>query len=535
MNHFDEMTALLYLEGQLDTEHAREVSAHAAACGECRELLRALQTEGLWLREALAAEDEAIPARLAAVPERGGAPWGWIATLGLSAGGAYTLWSGIVIPWQTQAAQAGFTQGNLLTMLFFSGAFWKGWDAMRSLMEFMAMATLTIVVSWLLRRHWRRLTTFAAVMGALVFALALPASTSAAETRHGDPNFTLPAGEEVHTDLMVASERTEIDGTVDGDLIVWSQVVIVNGHVKGDILGFAQELRVNGPVDGNVRAFAENTDISAAVGKNLMAWTKVLNLEQKGSVGGSVTVGSTDASLGGTIGGDVMGFTHAMEINSTVGGNVKVHGDYLTIGSGAEVKGHVRYEGRNEPEVAQGAKVGAIERIIGKSPSEPTYRGAHFYVHHIILWGVGFVYGLAFLLLMPAFYADATAECKKYAPAAGFGVLFLFATPIAAVIACCTIVGIAVGIATLLLYAIAMYTSTIFVAGWLGEVLLGARPGMGAAIGRLALGLFILHVLRVLPYVGGWILLAAMIWGLGAMVLTIYKRLRPQLATAAAV
>ena len=32
MNHFDEMTVLLYLEGQLDADRAREVKEHAASC-----------------------------------------------------------------------------------------------------------------------------------------------------------------------------------------------------------------------------------------------------------------------------------------------------------------------------------------------------------------------------------------------------------------------------------------------------------------------------------------------------------------------
>ena len=39
MNHFDEMTVLLYLEGQLDAERAREVKEHAASCPSCRALL----------------------------------------------------------------------------------------------------------------------------------------------------------------------------------------------------------------------------------------------------------------------------------------------------------------------------------------------------------------------------------------------------------------------------------------------------------------------------------------------------------------
>jgi cytoskeletal protein CcmA (bactofilin family) len=532
MNHFDEMTALLYLEKQLDADHANEVAAHVATCSECRELIGALEREGVWLRQALDAEDEAIPARLAGAPERGSVPWGWITTLGLSAGGAYTFWSGIIEPWQAQAAQSGFTQGNLLTMLFFSGAFWKGWDAMRSLMEFLAMGTLTVVVTWLLRRHWHRLTTFAVVMGALLFALALPAPAGAAETKHGDPNYTLPAGEVVHTDLMVFGERALIDGDVDGDLITWAQVVIVNGHVKGDILAFAQQLHVNGTVDGNVRGFAESVDIDGPVGRNLMVWSKELNLNQKGSVVGSVTVGGNDVSLSGKVGGDVLGMAHSVDLAGTIGRDVMLRADYLTIASNAEIKGHTKYEGKRDPEISPGAKVaGTIERVRPKS--EPNYETAHYYVHHILLWGIGFVYGLVLLLLMPGLFVDTTAACKKYVPAAGFGLLFLFATPIAAIIACCTIVGLGVGIVTLVLYALAVYSSTIFVAGWLGEALLGSRLGTGAAIGRLALGLFILHLLRVLPYVGGWTLFISIFWGLGALVMALYKRMRPQLTAAA--
>ena len=85
--HFDEMTGLLYLEGQLDPGRASEVSAHLGSCVPCREIVHALETEGVWLREALAAEDESIPARVIAAPERGTAHWGWIAAFALGTGG----------------------------------------------------------------------------------------------------------------------------------------------------------------------------------------------------------------------------------------------------------------------------------------------------------------------------------------------------------------------------------------------------------------------------------------------------------------
>ena len=530
MNHFDEMTALLYLEGQLEPERAREVYAHTAECRACGDLLRALQREGVWLRESLLADEEPVPARLLSAPERK-TPWGWIAALGLSAGGVYTVWTGIVDPWRAQAAQSGFTQSGLLTMLFFSGTFWKGWDAMRSLMQFVSMSTLAIIVSWVLRRHWRRLTTTAGiVVGAvllLALALAVP-SANAADTEHGHPNYTLAAGQTVHTDLIVFAERTTIDGDVDGDLIAWSQIVTVNGHVKGDVICGGQDVRINGTVDGNVRTFGHSVDISGKIGRNFTNWSSELNLEDKASIGGSATFGSDDATLAGSIGRDVLGMANSLDVSGPIKGDVNVRGNHFIVDQTANISGHVKYTGKNAPEIASGAKIGPVDRVIPNTA--PDYAAWHYYWHRILLWGVGFIFGLVLLLLVPRFYADATAACKNYAPAAGFGLLFMFATPIAAIIACITVVGLGVGIATMLLYLIAMYASTVFVSGFIGEAILGPAIGTGAMIGRLALGLFILHVLRVLPYVGGWILFIAMFWGFGAMVMAFYKRLRPQLA-----
>jgi hypothetical protein len=308
MMHFDEMTGLLYLEGQLDASHAQHVAAHAKTCAECGELLRALESEGAWLREALTRDDESIPASVIESPSEGRFPWGWIATLGFGAAGAYTLWSTLIEPWRAQAAQAGFTQGNLLTMLFFSGAFWKGWDAMRSLMESSAVVILAMTVMWLLRRQLRRATTLAVVMTAALCALAMPRAAMAADIVHGRPNYTLPEGTEIKTDLIVAGERIEIDGDVDGDLIAFSQYLVVNGHVKGDVLAFGRDVHVQGTVDGNVRSWSELLSITGRVGRNVMSFAGTTEVLEKGTVGGSLTSASGDlVDIEGKVLGDMLG------------------------------------------------------------------------------------------------------------------------------------------------------------------------------------------------------------------------------------
>jgi cytoskeletal protein CcmA (bactofilin family) len=533
VSHFDEVTALLYLEGQIDADHTREVSGHLSSCASCRELLRVLEKEGVWLREALAAEEESIPAYILAAPKRGSVHWGWMTAFGLGAGGAYTLWTGLVQPWLTQAAQAGFTQGNVLTMLFFTGAFWKGWDAMRSATELLAVATLAGVAIWLLRKQWQRFTTIAFVMGVMVCALALPPTATAGEVKRGNPSYTLPAGQEVKNDLIVWAVRTRIDGDVDGDLIVWSQNVTVNGHVKGDILGWAQELRVNGTVDGNVRAWAQTLSLSGTVGKNVLALTGETYLDDKATVGGTMTMLTGTSELNGRVAGDLLALSGDLSINGSLGRDATIRGGQLAIGPGAEIKGQAKYTGDRQPTVSASTKLGSPMDVKIKRPG-PDYASARYYWHQTLYWGASFIFGLVLLFVAPGFFFDVAQACKRIGPAWGFGALFLFATPNVAILACLTIVGLGVGISTVLLFVIAVYSAQVFVGAWLGEKLLGASVGIGLAIGRLALGLAILRALRMIPYAGPLIGAIIVIWGLGALVLAIHKKMRPQLAPAAA-
>jgi cytoskeletal protein CcmA (bactofilin family) len=532
-DHFDEMTGLLYLEGQLDAGRARGLAKHLASCDSCHALLAALEKEAIWLRESLVSDEEPIPARLIAEPHRGSIGWGWIVAFGLGLGGAYTLWTGIIQPSITQAAQAGFTQGNILTMLFFTGAFWKGWDSMRNLPEFLAGTILATVALWLLRRHWQRFTTIAFVVSALACMLALPPSAGAAEVQHGDPSYTLPAGQTVKNDLIVVSDRARIDGDVDGDVISFSGSLTVNGHVKGDIIAFGQSVIVNGPVDGNIRTWGESLSLNSTVARNVTAWGGQLTLDEKASVGGSMMLGAQNAELDGHVAGDVLALAGDLALNGKFDRNVTTRGDRFTIGPTAEIDGQIKYEGRGQPEVASGAKLAsAIQITVPKRG--PDYTRVNYYWHQVLFWGASFLFGLVLLLVVPGFFADAVQETRKAGPAVGFGALFLFATPIAIIIACVTIVGLGLGISAIFLYLISIYAAQIFVGSWLGEKILGYSLGLGPAVGRLALGLAVLRVLRMIPFAGWWIGLIITIWGLGALVLAAYTRMRPQSSLATA-
>ena len=65
-----------------------------------------------------------------------------------------------------------------------------------------------------------------------------------------------------------------------------------------------------------------------------------------------------------------------------------------------------------------------------------------------------------------------------------------------------------------MIWLISMYAAQVIVGRWVGEKILGVgEPGMGPALGRLALGLVALRLISMLPYVGGWVMFGVVISG----------------------
>ena len=528
--HYDEMTLLLYLEGQLESERARNISAHTGSCPSCSALLRSLQHEGLWLRESLTAADEAIPARLLDTPSAG-VPWGWVMSLGLGAAGVYGLWSGIVEPWQQRFEQAGFTQGNLLSMLFFSGALWKGWGEMTNLVEILASAGVMLIVAMLLRHNWRRWTTVGVVMGALAFALAMPPAAMAGQFCKGEPNYTLPAGQTINTDAFAAADTIRIDGDVNGDLFAVGHTVVVNGRVTGDVFGFSQILQINGRVDGNIRGWSQSITIMGSVGKNVLAGADSLDVDPKGSVGGSLIAFAGEVNLNGPVGRDAMAFGKNFNVDSKIGGNLQVNAHNISVDSGANIAGGMTYKGDQSPKIDPGAKIaGPVQAKYEEYV--PSYKKPRYYWHIALSWAASLLFGLVMILAIPAFYSDVLRALDRMGMSSGVGFLAVAGVPFAAFIACITIVGLAVGIATVLLYCIGLYSAHVFVGAWIGRKILGEASGNGAMFGRLALGLAILSAVKPVPWLGAIVAFIVVLWGAGAIAVTVYRRMRPVLAAA---
>ncbi len=123
--------------------------------------------------------------------------------------------------------------------------------------------------------------------------------------------------------------------------------------------------------------------------------------------------------------------------------------------------------------------------------------------------------------MFPGFFGGAVQSVLSWT-SAGYGFAALVLTPVVAVILCITLLGIPLGIATLMLYLAGLYLAKIVVGGYLGRELLGSRSGLPSVLGLLV-GIALLQAVFLIPYGGGILKLAAVCVGLGALVLTLRR------------
>jgi len=532
--HLDEMTCLMYLERQLDRARGLEVSAHTQECEKCRTLLRALERESRLLTRAMLEDTEPLPSRLAQFQEaaRRSMQWIWGLAFGLAATGVYALYTGYIQPWQLQLEQAGFSGTNLLGLLIFQSSFWRGWQSMITLLEILALATLGGLGVMFLRRRIRRGSALALVLAGLCAALMLPAQASATEIRKGD-RVTVAKGEVIHSDLYAAGGQIRIAGTIEGDLVVAGGDVEVSGIVHGDLLSASGQVRMTGQVDGSIRGYAGNITVKGKVGRNVMTFGGDVNIDRDAIIGGSLTSFSGRLSIDGHVQRDVLAMGGQANLSGNIGGSAKIRSDELNIDSTAQVGGPVNFEGNKPPSVADGAKLASPVHF-EKITHSPNYSNPHYYIWQLIWASAYILFGLVLFALLPAFSQNAVNSLEEHVGATlGLAVLVGFGLFIAALIACVTVVGLFVGLATLALWYGTLYFGLVVVGAQLGQWLMGKTRELWPLVGRMCVGVVIIRALAMIPHVGWVFKYGAAFWGLGAISLVIFRKFQPAIAAGA--
>jgi len=392
------------------------------------------------------------------------------------------------------------------------------------------------------RKAGRFIILLAAV---LAVTIIIAAPVDAADIRQGE-KLVVPAGEIVDDDLYLFGSRIAVDGTVNGDIIAFADIIDINGPVNGNFNGGANYITVKGPVRGSVRVAASTMDIDSSIGGDLVAAASQVDITPGGSVGRDLLAAAGTVRVDGPVGKDIRGSAGDLIINSSVGGNVDIECRDVKLEPAASIAGYLTYRSEHEAEQAAGAMVKGQTTHVSPPPpqtsGDATGRMVGWALSAIVIFAVillvlvaifkyiaALLTGIIFILIARK-YISGLVETLKSKPwhSLGYGALFLFLVPIAVVIAFILVIGIPLGLAGLALYILAVYLGRIFTGLFIGKWILrqsADTTAPGPLIGALALGLLVVNIVSIIPFIGSLCDLAAILFGLGAILIFIKTKL----------
>jgi hypothetical protein len=242
----------------------------------------------------------------------------------------------------------------------------------------------------------------------------------------------------------------------------------------------------------------------------------------EGQVVSDAVIFDGPVNVAGTVKDNVFAFNGDVLVTGSVGGDVVALSGKVTVTSGAHVGGNV--ESQVSPEIAPGTVSGDIGRFSGFNSDQLGFRWLGRLIRWLVATGSSFLLGLALTLWMPR-AADALAATSKrrMGGSFGWGLLWFFGIPIVGGLLAVTILAGLIGLG-ILLGLVLIYT----VAYAIGAFLLGRRilsPPRGRFMAFLV-GWGILRVAALVPVLGGIAWMLAVIWGLGAFMLTAFGAAR---------
>jgi cytoskeletal protein CcmA (bactofilin family) len=355
----------------------------------------------------------------------------------------------------------------------------------------------------------------------LLFLLlaVFPASALAAELRRGE-TITVGPDEVVEEDLYAFGGTVNVQGTVRGDVVAFGGTVNLGGTVTGDVLAATGTLNLTGEVEGSVRAATGELLVSGPVGEDVVGASGRIDVAKTGTIGGDLLSSAGDVALHGPVGGDLLATGGSLALDAPVRGEVSARVRQLTLSDQARIGGDLSYTSDRDAAIAQGAVVsGGIEHQELNRSRVPLL----LFSWARALLGL-FALGLIFVLITPSFARRAEVTLRRD-PLKSFGVglATLIVGPILAgfvFLVGALIGGWWIGLIALGLLGVACALCFPLVGLFVGDWII-QRFGKGGVNVLLALlvGLVLITLLGGIPLLGALVVLATIVFGLGALLL----------------
>jgi hypothetical protein len=363
-------------------------------------------------------------------------------------------------------------------------------------------------------------------MAMSITMIALAAATAHAQA---PPANTEP---ERTDNYYAAGNRVEITGPMAADVIVAGRQVDISQRVAGDILAAGWRVALTGPADDDVRIAAAEVVVNTTVAGDLTVAGGDVAIGPLTRVSGRSWITGSTVRINGIIERDLNIAGATVEIAGEIRKPLHVVAEKLEVLGSARILAPLTYRGSTEARIAEGAIVnGPI--TYDQIPKNEARRARSFTAISSVLFFIHLVLaGILVVMFLPQVETSVVSTLRAQpgrSLLAGF--VMLVTIPVAALLLVISVLGLPIGLAMGALYALALFGGVLATAFFLGDAearlfKVGPIVTRGQHALLLLAGVFTLTLLRA--FFGGFIVFASILFGVGALMLSVYHLHSPK-------
>ncbi len=362
---------------------------------------------------------------------------------------------------------------------------------------------------------------------------------------------------EIQDDVYAFGNNVHLLTDLPQDFVSAGGNVRVGANVGADLIAAGGTVHVLGNVGEVARIAGGRVNIDSEIANDLVVAGGQVNIKRDALIGADLVVNGGRVHIDGDIRGRIIANGGTIYINGPVGQDAIINQvGKLDIGPAAVLEGDLRYASNQQASIDQQAQIAGeidytfLERPFWQrriTPIEPlALLTATFLGGKLVSFFSLFILGILLMLFIPrAFERFNQRMSASLGKCAGTGAIALLGTPLAilvifliCVFLFITVIGSGTGLMLLasnlilgLVYLIFVYTSTVFLSYLLGRKILSKTSlnfnRFGWKVLAYFIGLVILSAAFALPFIGWLVRFAAMLFGVGALVLVANHYMAP--------
>lgn len=298
----------------------------------------------------------------------------------------------------------------------------------------------------------------------------------------------------------MASDNQVIDKPIDGDLMVGGGQIKISSNIQGDVYAGGGQIEIGGVINGNLIVGGGNIVISGKVLKNVIVGGGQVKFDNTANIGGYVLAG------GGKV--DLLG---------QFAGPVKVGARDLMVGEKAVINGNLEADIASA-EVSPTSKIEGVKKIQIHEikQNEKQVIGRKFAFSREIFTFLSRLVLVLVLVKLLGKKMVSTDIKKSFWSNVGLGLIVLVVTPFLMLMLLISFIGIPLSGIILLLYILFLSLSGVVTSILMGNFVYqkGYIKNENLYIQGIV-GLFLLSVLGLIPFVGAIVKLISLVFGLG--------------------